>query len=211
MNTLTVSTTPSELGFQGLKDWPVPDLIQFKSGTEPVEVGLVERIASSIRDKILKEHQTGEVLKGQIAKTAALDQTLHSPYVEVLKGQIVEAYQEALGCLEGVHRVFVLFGRPENPEYGVLDCTFFFFVSKNLYFKIERLYSQTDSIRDFFENEKDVCIFYHFDPYSGQSVEEIVPDEAQEIYLVRRESLSTASEFYNRREKSRFLRLAPKE
>lgn len=173
MNTLTLSTTPSESAFKTLKDWHVPDLTQSKSGTEPADISLLERIASSIRDRIITEKHP----------------------IEVLKEQIVEAYQDALGCLEGVHRVFVILSRPENPEYGVLECTFFFFVSKNLYFKIDRLYSQTDSIRDFFENEKDVCISYHFDPYSGQSVEDIVPEEAQEIYLVRREILSTASEF----------------
>lgn len=173
MNTLTFSTAPSEIAFQGFKDWPVPNLLQLKSGTEPVEVSLFERIVSSIRDKIITTH----------------------PTIEVLKEQIIEAYQEALGCIEGVHRVFVLFEQPEKPENGVLDCTFFFFVSKNLYFKINRLYAQTDIIRDFFENEKDVCITYYFDPYSGQSVEQIVPEQAQEIYLVRKKIISTTSEF----------------
>lgn len=103
--------------------------------------------------------------------------------IEALKEQIVEAYQDCLASVQGVHRAFVLFNQPKNPEFGVLDSTFFCFVSKKLYFNIDRLYSETDSIRDFFENERDVCIAYHFDPYSGQSVKDIVPTGALEIVL----------------------------
>jgi hypothetical protein len=115
--------------------------------------------------------------------------------LELLKEQIVEGFREVLSAVEGVQRAFVLFAKPENPDYGVLECQFFFFVSKRLYFNIDRLYSATDKVRDFFEDEKDVCISYHFDPYTGQSVEDIVPEGAQEIYLVPRGILSTASQF----------------
>jgi hypothetical protein len=98
-----------------------------------------------------------------------------------LKSQIVEAYQRSLSTLKDVHRAFVLFETPKNSEYGVLECRLFFLVSKDLYFNIDRLYSATDKIRDFFEDEKNVCISYHFDPYTDRSVD-IVPEGARAIY-----------------------------
>jgi len=174
MSSIVPGTVPSQ--------WGVPTQVDFlrffgprrgSTETEPGDFRLLRWVTTVFRKEIVPENAA----------------------VELLKEQIVEGFREVLSAMEGVQRAFVLFAKPEDAEYGVLECQFFFFVSKRLYFHIDRLYSATDGVRDFFEDEKDVCISYHFDPYTGQSVEDIVPEGAQEIYLVPREILSTASQF----------------
>ena len=114
--------------------------------------------------------------------------------IEYLKTQIISAYKNALSNCRGVHRAFVKFSLPESDEYGRLDCDFYFFVSRSLFFNIDLLYKKTDQIRDYFEDELDVNIFYHYAIYHGQDLEEDIREEAREIYIEQAE-VSTASQF----------------
>lgn len=182
MSTVAITTTTSSILESASQRWRRA-LPNSHLTTQNTNLGLFDRWVSEFLDDALTQEDS----------------------LAQLQEQIIEAYQGALSGLSGLHRAFVLFQREEDSETGELECIFFFFVSKSLYFKIDRLYLETDTVRDFFEDEKNVCISYHFDPYSGQSVEDSVPEEAQEIYVVKNQALSTASEFQDRREESRLF------
>ncbi|RMH77855.1 MAG: hypothetical protein D6681_20565 [Calditrichaeota bacterium] len=113
--------------------------------------------------------------------------------LEFIKSELIFAYQKALSRCNGVFRAFVKFSRPDTPEHGILDCDLYFLVSRSLYFNIDELYQKTEEIRDYFEDQLDVNIFYHYKIYHGQNLEEEVQEEAREIYF-EPEEISTASQ-----------------
>lgn len=108
----------------------------------------------------------------EITKQFSLNQRV-SLIKEIIIGKIQNLFT-------GIERAFYNISDIDSDEYDA-KVDFYLFITRDLYWDISEFYSNTEEERDYIEDHLQVAVGYNFFIYTGDVVEDIIPETSVEL------------------------------